>query len=266
MNKTLFFIFMLLCITSCKNEVKTETETVVNDLKQDQITTSIYPEHITKIFDAHGGIDKWNTMNTLSFTMQKPNGAEVTTTNLKSRAEVIDTPTYTSGFDGKTLWVSEKDGNAYKGNAKFYKGLMFYFYAMPFIVGDPGIIYETAAPLVFEGKTYPGILISYDAGVGVSSNDQYIVYYDLETGQMQWLAYTVTFGKDQKSTKFSYIRYNNWQEINGLTVPKSIDWYTVENNKPVEKRNTVMFTDVLLTSKIPSSDLFKMPEDAKVIE
>ena len=31
-----------------------------------------------------------------------------------------------------------KDENEYKGNAKFYKGLMMYFYAMPFIVGDDG--------------------------------------------------------------------------------------------------------------------------------
>ena len=75
--------------------------------------------------------------------------------------------------------------------------------------------------------------------VGASPDDQYIIYYDSETGQMQWLGYTVTFGKDEKSKDFHFIRYNNWQTVNGLVLPKSIDWYTYENNLPVEKRNTV---------------------------
>jgi hypothetical protein len=264
--KKLTFVFLLaILITACKNETKTESATIETVTKED-ITTSIYPEAITKVFDAHGGIDNWNKMHTLSFTMEKPNGKEVTTTNLKTRTELIDTPTYSSGFDGETLWVNEKDGNEYKGNAKFYKGLMMYFYAMPFIVGDDGIIYEDAEPLVFEGKTYPGILISYDAGIGLSPNDQYIVYYDKATGQMQWLAYTVTYGKEGKSKKFSYIRYNNWETINGLILPKSLDWYKVEDNKPVALRNSLTFSDIVLTKAEPKASLFAKPEGAKVVE
>ena len=251
-------------LIACKNNEKPAT--VVEDLTQEDITTSIYPESITKVFNAHGGIDAWNTMKTLAFTINKPNGAEVTTTHLKTRAERIDTPTYTSGFDGTTLWVNEKDGNAYKGNAKFYKGLMMYFYAMPFIVGDDGIIYEEAKPLTFQGKTYPGVLISYDSGVGVSPNDQYIVYYDAETGKMEWLAYTVTFGKNEKSTRFSYIKYDDWQTINGLVLPNSISWYTVEDGQPTELRNTVKFEDVVVAEATPDNTLFAMPEGAKIIE
>ena len=165
----------------------------------------------------------------------------VTTTNLKTRAELIDTPTYAMGFDGRTLWVNEKDGNEYKGNAKFYKGLMMYFYAMPFIVGDDGIIYEDAEPLAFDRKTYPGVLISYDADIGVSPNDQYIIYYDADSGQMQWLAYTVTYGKEGKSDKFSYIRYNDWKSINSLILPNSMTWYKVEEGKPTEVARVIEF-------------------------
>lgn len=273
MKKLLLLLVSATLFTACKNEVKTVTETdevkteeTNQNIKKEDITTSVYPENITKVFDAHGGIDNWNKMKTLAFTMNKPNGAEVTTTNLKTRAELIDTPTHATGFDGKTLWVNEKDGNEFKGNAKFYKGLMMYFYAMPFIVGDDGIIYEDAEPLTFEGKTYPGILISYDAGIGLSPNDQYIVYYDKESGQMQWLAYTVTFGKEEKSKKFNYIRYNNWQTINGLALPKSIDWYTVEDDQPVKLRNTVEFADVIASEAAPNNNLFAMPEGAKAIE
>jgi len=265
MKKLTFIILFLISFVSCKNESKTEPS-VIEDVKADNITTSIYPESITKVFDAHGGIDNWNKMQSLSFTLEKPNGKEVTTVNLKTRAELIDTPTYSMGYDAQNLWVNEKDGNEYKGNAKFYKGLMMYFYAMPFIVGDNGIMYEDVEPLTFEGKTYPGILVSYEAGIGESPDDQYMIYYDDETGQMEWLAYTVTFGKNVKSKDFYFIKYNSWQTVNGLVVPKSIDWFNYENNLPTVKRNTVEFLDVILSEEAPEASMFSKPEDAKVIE
>ena len=263
--KNLQFVFTLaLLFVGCK-ENKNES-TVIEDITANDITTSIYPENITKVFDAHGGIDNWNKMKTLSFTIQNPNGAEVVTTNLKTRAELRDTPTYSAGFDGRTLWVNDKYGQEYKRNAKFYKGLMMYFYAMPFIVGDDGIIYEDAEPLTFEGKTYPGVLISYEAGVGLSPKDQYIVFYNDETGQMEWLAYTVTFGQDEKSKKFSYIRYDDWQTLNGLVLPNSISWYRVEDGQPTEIAQTREFKNIILDEKAPESSRFAMPEGAKIIE
>jgi hypothetical protein len=265
MKKISYLLLAAILIMACQNESKQETR-VVEEVKSEDITTSIYPQVITKVFDAHGGIDNWNKMQSLTFSMEKPNGKEVTTTDLKTRAELIDTPTYTLGYDGNELWVYAKEGNNYKVKAKFYKGLMMYFYAMPFIVGDDGIIYEDAQPLTFEGKTYPGILISYEAGIGESPDDEYIIYYDTETGQMAWLAYTVTFGKDSKSKDFHFIRYNNWQTVNGLLLPKSMDWYKYENNLPTEKRNRVEFTDVMISEQAPDDNLFVKPEDAKVIE
>jgi hypothetical protein len=264
MKKIAFLLLFTTVFVSCENEKKVESTEIETVTKED-ISTSIYPESITKVFDAHGGIDNWNKMQTLSFTMEKPIGKEVTTTNLKTRAELVDTPTYSMGYDGSHLWVNEKEGNEYKGNAKFYKGLMMYFYAMPFIVGDEGIIYEETEPLVFEGKTYPGILISYDAGVGVSPDDQYVLYFDSETGQMEWLSYTVTFGKDEKSKDFRYIRYNDWQTVNGLILPNSVSWYKYENNVPTELRNTVKFIDVVVSEEAPNASLFSKPENAKVI-
>lgn len=263
MRKLLLLFTVATFFVACKNETKS-TITEVEEIKKEDISTSLYPEKITKVFDAHGGIDQWNKMQTLYFTMNKPNGLEVTKTNLKTRAELIETPTHDAGFDGSSYWVNEKDGNEFKGNAKFYKGLMMYFYAMPFIVGDDGIIYEDAEPLTFEGKTYPGVLISYESEIGISPNDQYIVYYDADSGQMQWLAYTVTFGKDEQSKKFSYIRYDDWQTINNLALPKSISWYKVEDGQPTELRNTVEFINVVISEDEPDNAMFTMPEGAKV--
>ena len=265
MKKIVHVLLLAILITACKNEPKQDA-TIVDEVKQEEITTSIYPESITKVFDAHGGIDNWNKMQTLSFAITKPTGIEKITENLKTRAELIDTPTYTQGFDGKTLWINEKDGKAYRGKPQFYKGLMFYFYAMPFVLGDEGITYEDTEPLIFEGKTYPGILITFEAGVGESSNDQYKVFYNAESGQMEWLAYTVTFGRTEGSPDFHFIRYNNWQTVNGLLVPKSVDRYNYKDNLPTEKRNTVEFSEVVISENAPDKTIFSKPEGAKVIE
>ena len=73
MKKIVSLILLTAVFVSCKNDAKVES-TEIKTLTKEDITTSIYPESITKVFDAHGGIDNWNKMKTLSFTMDKPNG------------------------------------------------------------------------------------------------------------------------------------------------------------------------------------------------
>jgi len=263
----MYFLLLAVFLMACNNETKREPSIKKEEAVQtEKVEASVYPEAITKVFNAHGGINNWKRMQTLVFTIAKPNGNEKVTKHLKTRAELIEATNYVQGFNGDTLWVKEKEGKEYRGNPKFYKGLMFYFYGMPFVLGDEGISYTTTEPLVFEGTTYPGILISYETGVGESSNDQYKIFYDAETGQMEWLAYTVTFGKTEANPDFHFIRYNNWQTVSGLVLPKSIDWYNYKDNLPTEKRNTVEFTNVMLSENAPEEMQFSMPEGAKHIE
>ncbi|MBC3757718.1 hypothetical protein H7U19_04840 [Hyunsoonleella sp. SJ7] len=261
--KRILFLVAIVAIFSCKNSKK---ETADYSEEVLDVSTSIYPENITKVFEAHGGLDKWNTMRNLEFTMQKPNGAEVTTTDLKNRKSLIDMPNHTIGFDGTNVWLKQKDTAQYKGNPKFYYNLMFYFYAMPFILADDGIIYEDVQPLEFEGKSYPGIKISYEAGVGESPEDEYILYYNSQTHQLEWLGYTVTFFSKEKSKEFHFIKYSNWQNIDGLLLPETLTWYDYENNLPTTKRNDLKFTDIKISKEEPSPDIFKLPEDAIVVE
>lgn len=253
----------ILMIVSCKNKT---TSTVDYSKETLEVITSVYPENISKVFDAHGGIDKWNSLKSLEFTMNKPNGDEITTTDLKNRKSLIRMPNHIIGFDGYSVWLKNKDTAQYKGNPKFYYNLMFYFYAMPFILGDDGINYETVAPLVFEETSYPGIKITYESGIGESPEDEYIVYYDSETHQMVWLGYTVTYFSKEKSNEFNFIRYSNWQTVEGLLLPEMLTWYNYENNLPTTKRNDLQFTDIKVTKDKLNSDIFALPEDAQIIE
>lgn len=256
-------LIALIVLASCKNDKKDTKKYAEENL---DITTSIYPENVTKVFDAHGGIDAWNEMQSLVFTMEKPNGDEVTTTDLKNRKSLIEMPKHTIGFNGETVWLKHKDTTQYNGNAKFYYNLMFYFYAMPFILGDDGIIYEDAEPLIFEGITYPGLKIAYQAGVGESPEDEYILYYNSETYKMEWLGYTVTFFSKEKSKEFHFIKYSNWQTVNGLVLPETLTWYKYENNLPTEKRNDLKFKNIKLSKDKPESQIFEIPEGATLVE
>ncbi len=263
--KKIFVLAALILVASCKNSTK-EDITIKNNTLEVNVNTRIYPENLNKVFDAHGGLDAWNEMQNLVFTMLKPNGDEVTTTHLKNRKSHIEMPKHTIGYNGKEVWLKHKDTTAYKGKPRFYYNLMFYFYAMPFVLADEGIVYKDVDPLVYDGKKYPGIKISYTDGVGESPEDEYILYYDAETYKMAWLGYTVTYFSKEKSQEFHFINYSNWQTVEELLVPEILTWYNVENNMPTTKRSDLKFTNIVLSTGAPEVSLFEKPEGAKVAE
>jgi len=185
---------------------------------------------------------------------------------LHSRKSLIQTKTHNIGFNGKDVWYKEKDGKEFKGNAKFYYNLMFYFYAMPFVLADDGISYKNVDPLIVNEVEYPGILVSYDAGVGESPDDEYILYYDKTTNKMAWLGYTVTYGKNEKSTDFHFINYNKWQDVNGFLLPSELTWYKSEGFTIGEKRSTRKFVNIETSNAKPDDGIFQAPEGAKIAE
>ena len=254
----------MLSIVACKQEKK-QTPATTKAVEVIE-TTNSYPEEINAVFTAHGGIDVWNTMRSLSYDIEKTTGIEKQTIDLKSRNDLVETATYRIGFDGNESWVLENEEGAFKGNARFYHNLMFYFYAMPFVLGDEGIHFEATTPLVFEGISYPGFKVSYEGNIGDSPNDNYFMYYDAQSKQMQWLGYTVTFGKDEASEKISYIRYTDWANFNGLTLPNSLTWYTVEEGEITVARNTYNFSNIKISAEKVDGSIFEKPMKAVVPE
>ena len=239
MNKAVAILVFSILIISCKPKEKKE-----NVYKN-------YPENLVKVLKKHGGLDNWNSLQVLSFNK----GEEVHTVDLHSRKTIIASPKYSLGFNGKDIWVS--DTTAYKGNKDFYYNLYFYFYAMPFVLADDGIIYEETNPISFDGKEYPGYKISYKANVGTSPDDNYFVYYNPETFQMEWLGYTVTYFSKKPSAKANLIRYNSWENVNGFQLPKEITWYKKdENGNPTEPAKEPTKFTLPLASQAKLADSF----------
>jgi hypothetical protein len=220
-----------------------------------------YPSDFAKVLEAHGGIDHWKKEKTLKFTIGDSEDSQQYIVDLTYRRDKIITLNYEMGYDGKEAWVVNKK-EEYKGNAAFMHNLMFYFYAMPFILADEGLNYSSVEDKRILGKTYKGIQVTFDTGVGASSGDEYILYYDRETHNMEWLAYKATFGADTKPEWYNYIHYDQWLNVNGLILPTSIAWHVVENGEVKEEKNRVDFNTISLSQTAQPSSFYAKPANA----
>lgn len=250
MKKITTLIILAITIIACSSENKKETP---------QLNLEKYPLELVKVFEAHGGLDKWKEAKMLSFRK----GKEQYTIDLENRKTLIKAPKYTLGYNGENVWLKEKDSAAFKGNPNFYHNLFFYFYAMPFVLADDGITYSETESLVVDGETYPGIKISYKQGVGASSKDNYYLYYNAKTFKMEWLAYTSTYfdQKEKEKSQASIIKYEDWQAVGGGTkLPKAIVWYakdSVGNVIAPKDAKPVTFTKVSLNTNAMDSKMFE---------
>jgi len=257
----IFYFLTILLSTSCRNEKALNAEATAATTEK---SPKYFPDDLTKVFDAHGSLTQWNAMKTLSYEIVREGGNEKQLIDLHTRNERIEASNYKTGYNGKDYWL-EAD-TSYKGNPKFYHNLMFYFYAMPFVLADDGIIFSDTDTLEFEGNSYPGIRISYDDGVGVSPEDEYFIHYNPKTFQMEWLGYTVTFFSGKKSKKVKWIRYNDWKSFEGLLLPKSMTWYKMEEGKITEPKKPTQFVNVTLSQEPTDSKNFEKTKGAVIVE
>ena len=261
MRFSLTIFLSVFLIISCKNKSAQNEQNPEAGIENKSKT---YPAELVKIFHAHGTLDKWKEMKSLSYEIVRESGNEKQWIDLVSRNERIEANSFKTGYNGKEYWL-EAD-TSYKGNPKFYHNLMFYFYAMPFVLADDGIIYSDTDPLQFEGESYPGIRISYNEGIGESPEDEYFIHYNPTTHKMEWLGYTVTFFSGEKSTKVKWIRYNDWKLNNEILLPKSITWYKMEDDQITEPRKPTEFVNIELSKEQSDPQRFEKTQKATVVQ
>lgn len=255
--KKLLLLSLSILVMACGGK-KTESTSEVQETPQ--TNTSHHSASIAKVFDAHGGFDQWNSLKALSYD----NGGQHTLVELQNRYTRIESENQTVGFDGSKVWVNPPSENASRQRMRY--NLMFYFYAFPFVVGDPGIIYEDMEPQELQGKSYNAVKVSYGDGVGDSPKDNYIVLSDPETNQMHWLMYTATFGSGETSDRFSLIKYEGWKAFEGVILPSSLQWYQYTDGVVGDPRGDArLFESIEVSKEYPSMDNFNMPEGAQDI-
>lgn len=279
MKKLILAFIVLLTITSCKNDKNSNSENstdapTVEGTEMDFTKTSEtkdvekpkeFPAALQAVFNAHGGLNHWKQMNNLCFEMKGKNGDEIHTVSLPDRKTKIESKDWSIGKDATGVWLLNNN-SAYEGNPVFYHNLMFYFYAMPFIIADPGTNYVAVEPTELDGKMYNGYKVSYNENVGDSPEDEYILYFDKETHKMTWLGYTVTFKDQEKNENWKFIKYDKWQDVNGLLLPEKLTFFNVEEGKPKGKKRDIKFDKITSTETMLDASVFAKPEEAKYVQ
>ncbi len=279
MKKLILLLAILLSISACKNDKKTNPENlsedpIMEEMEMDSTETSAvnnsekpkeYPSELQAIFTAHGGLDHWKKMNNLCFEMKGKNGNETHTISLPDGKTKIESKDWSIGYDGTDVWLLKHE-LGYEGDPVLYHKLMFNFYAMPFIIADAGTNYTAVGATELDGKMYNGYKVSYNDGVGDSSKDEYRLYFDGKTNKMAWLAYTVTSKEQKKSDDWHFIKYDKWQEVNGLQLPEKITWWNVEKGKPHDEEMDIKFDKIAITETKLDASVFAKPSEAEYVK
>lgn len=252
-NNNLILVLILALMSACSTTKQSVTQLVQKPL----------PEQLKTSLKAHGGLDQWNKMNTLQYTIERNDKPEQHLIDLKSRKVLLSHEEYKLGFDGKEVWVSPTLEAFGKGSPRFYHNLIFYFYAIPFVLADPGVNYETLPQKEIEGQTYNVLKISYNEGIGDAPDDYYIAHFNTDTHLMEWLLYTVTYYSGEKSEKYNALKYD-WQELNGLMIPSKLTGYKYENGQITDFRYSRLFNEVSISQEKTNAAIFAMPKGAAI--
>ena len=257
-NKSVAFIVLAALLFGSCNEKVDEMVKVDVDMYEG------IPDDLKNVFEAHGGLEQWNKMSALTYRLVRGERNEVHKIDLDNRKVRLEGGEWVIGFDGEEVWVSP-DKVTYGGNsARFYHNLIFYFYAMPFVLADPGIIYETLEPAEIQGKMLNRVSIKYGDGVGDAPDDEYIICFDPETNKMEWLLYTVTYFANEPTKKYNALHYDKWNDVSGILLPSHMIGYKTSGDRITEKRYENVFEDISVAEEAFDQSIFEMPEVAEI--
>ncbi|MEO1053392.1 MAG: hypothetical protein AAFX87_22350 [Bacteroidota bacterium] len=263
-----FLALVVLIMASCaggsgQQEESTQTESEATTVAEEKKPE--YPELLQKVFEAHGGLETWQAQGTLEYDLYKNEeltGGEHQLIDLTNRKVLLSAEAYKIGFDGEEVWVSPNKA-AFGSSPRFYHNLFFYFFAIPFVFGDEGINYEVIGETTVAGKTYNAIKVSFNAGVGDAPDDYYIGHFNVDTNQLELLLYTVTYRSREKTENYNALVYE-WQEANGLIIPKSITGYKYSEGELGDQRYKGIFENVTFKTEQPDQSVFAIPAESEI--
>ncbi len=223
---------------------------------------------------AHGGLAKWQSQGAVEYDLASENKRGTKSDhqlfNLQSRDGLITAEAYTIGASKGEVWA--KPGLEALGGTppRFYMWTPFYFFAMPFVFADPGATHESLGKKTFQGQEYDAVKITFKAGTGDSPDDYYVAYIDPSSGLLKLASYVVTYpalskGKAVNELEPHAILFEEWQQVDGLTVPKRAAYFDWKNeNIEGEPLGIMNFSNVRFSTAAPDDAKFKKPAEAVV--
>jgi hypothetical protein len=187
-------------------------------------------EIITAMIAAHGGMEKWRSAPTVSFEDHfLPAGApkamisRVTVEQGRRRAYLdFPEPNARITWDGKQAWSENWQTPI---PPRFVALLNYYFLNLPWLTMDPGVILSEPgkAKLWDDPTDYITVKMTFEAGVGDTPDDYYILYIDPQSQRLKACEYVVTYAailpKGVAASPPHVLVYEEFAQIDGLVVP-----------------------------------------------
>ena len=229
---------------------------------------------IDRSVSAHGGLQRWQSFASVEYDLiyERPKGEkrDHQLFDLRTRDGLITAEEYRLGASKGEVWI--KPGLEALGGTppRFYMWTPFYFFGMPFVFADPGAKQEPLGRKTFQGAEYDVVKITYEAGTGDSPDDFYIAYIEPGSGQLKLAVYVVTYpalrkGKPMDELEQHAIVFEEWQKVDGLTVPKTASYFDWKNETiEGEPLGRLRFENVQFSTAAPDASKFVKPADAVV--
>jgi hypothetical protein len=124
------------------------------------------------------------------------------------------------GWSGEEAWIAPGP-DAFPTPARFWATTPFYFIGIPFVLADPGTLYERLPDAELDGVAHQLVEVSYESGTGDSPDDYYVVYVPPETRHVSAIRYIVAFPgffPEGDHSPEKLMRYEGLREADGLLV------------------------------------------------
>jgi len=230
-------------------------------VQQERQAPKLLPE-FEEVLNAHGDWQKWYHAKAQNYTMMHETVLveEDAFINLDSRKIRLSSNEFEMGYNGEKTWISPSR-EAYGGpSIKFYHNLYFYFFNIPFVFTDPGVKIEKVEDHPLNGKSYPTLKATFEAGTGNSPNDKYYLLLNPQTKRLEYLLYTVTYF-DHQQAKLSALKFEDYKEHEGVFYPRILTGYALENDSTQFIRYQVSFKNPKLLDEPFDNNIFEKPEN-----
>ena len=229
---------------------------------------------LERCLEAHGGLARWQSFGSVEYdhTWENTKGMrkDHQLFNLHTRDGLIASAAYSLGSTKGEVWITPGVDALGGTPPRFYMWTPFYFFGMPFVFADPGAMQESLGRKSFQGQEYDTTRVTFKSGTGDSPEDYYVAYVDPNSAQLKLVEYVVTFPSIRKNKPLEQLEphailFEEWQQTDGLLVPKTASFYNWKNgNIEGEPLGKLSFSTVRFSENTPDNAKFAKPAGAVI--
>jgi len=255
----------------------------VADARQ-RLTQSPGGRRVLRAIEVHGGLAAWYRAPTSSYTWTYANRdadlrftSHLVVDNRTRRAyhDLRSVGTFDEArpvdarfaWDGEQAWIAPD--SLQQPNPRFWALTGFYFQQIPFVLADPGLNYTVLPDDTLDGAPHDMVEVTFNQGTGDTPGDTYILYLDKDTGRVDAIRYTVSYGRDVEpgaDLPQTFFDYQDYVTVHGLAVPTRFEGYAYSKTGGIgdTMRNQAMADSISYRRAFDASKL-EPPATARVV-